>query len=70
MEVYICDGFFLNLYFRFVSGCYFVLVNILEKMVKSVALALSLATTGFAAPFYTNASSWSGWKNVKELFVL
>ena len=36
-------------------------------MVKSLALALSLATTSLAAP-YTN-SSWSGWKNVKQLFV-
>ncbi|KAL1801402.1 hypothetical protein ACET3X_001744 [Alternaria dauci] len=37
-------------------------------MVRSIALALSLATTGLAAP-YSNASSWSGWKNVKQLFV-
>jgi phospholipase/lecithinase/hemolysin len=36
-------------------------------MVKSIALALSLATTGLAAP-YTN-NSWSGWSNVKHLFV-
>jgi phospholipase/lecithinase/hemolysin len=36
-------------------------------MVKSTALALSLATTTLAAP-YTNGS-WSGWKNVKQLFV-
>lgn len=39
-------------------------------MVKSLALALSLATTGLAAPFsYTNTSSWPGWKNVKQLIV-
>ncbi|KAI4954907.1 hypothetical protein J4E86_006217 [Alternaria arbusti] len=37
-------------------------------MVKSITLALSLATTTLAAP-YTNSSSWSGWKNVKQLFV-
>jgi phospholipase/lecithinase/hemolysin len=37
-------------------------------MVKSLALALSFATSTLAAP-YTNTSSWSGWKNVKQLFV-
>jgi len=37
-------------------------------MVKSITIALSLATTTFAAP-YTNGSSWSGWANVKQLFV-
>jgi phospholipase/lecithinase/hemolysin len=37
-------------------------------MVKAITLALSLATTSLAAP-YTNDSSWSGWKNVKQLFV-
>ncbi|KAI4685853.1 uncharacterized protein J4E88_003690 [Alternaria novae-zelandiae] len=37
-------------------------------MVKSITLALSLATTTLAAP-YTNSSSWSGWANVKQLFV-
>jgi phospholipase/lecithinase/hemolysin len=36
-------------------------------MVKSIALALSLATTSLAAR-YTN-TSWSGWSNVKHLFV-
>ncbi|KAH7092957.1 hypothetical protein FB567DRAFT_159713 [Paraphoma chrysanthemicola] len=35
-------------------------------MVKSLALTLSLVATGLAAP---TASSWSGWKNVKQLFV-
>jgi phospholipase/lecithinase/hemolysin len=38
-------------------------------MVKSLVLALSLATTSLAAPLASNASSWSGWKNVKQLFV-
>ncbi|EUC37533.1 carbohydrate esterase family 16 protein [Bipolaris zeicola 26-R-13] len=37
-------------------------------MVKSIALVLSLATTGLAAS-EAQASSWSGWKNVKHLFV-
>jgi phospholipase/lecithinase/hemolysin len=36
-------------------------------MVKSIALALSLATTSLAAR-YTN-TSWSGWSNIKHLFV-
>ncbi|KAF2642776.1 hypothetical protein P280DRAFT_395984 [Massarina eburnea CBS 473.64] len=35
---------------------------------KSAGIALSLATAGLAAP--TAASSWSGWKGVKNLFVL
>ncbi|USP81464.1 carbohydrate esterase family 16 protein [Curvularia clavata] len=37
-------------------------------MVKSTVLALSLAATGFAAP-QAQRSSWSGWKNVRHLFV-
>ena len=37
-------------------------------MVKSAALAWSLAATGFAAP-HTRGSSWSAWKNVRHLFV-
>ncbi|KAF2830711.1 hypothetical protein CC86DRAFT_378966 [Ophiobolus disseminans] len=38
-------------------------------MVKSIALVLSLAAAGLAAPFSANKTSWSGWKNVKQLFV-
>ncbi|KAF1845420.1 carbohydrate esterase family 16 protein [Cucurbitaria berberidis CBS 394.84] len=38
-------------------------------MVKSIALALSLATSVLAAPYPTNSSAWSGWKNVKHFFV-
>jgi phospholipase/lecithinase/hemolysin len=37
-------------------------------MVKSTALVLSLAATSLAKPFATNRS-WSGWRNVKQLFV-
>jgi phospholipase/lecithinase/hemolysin len=36
-------------------------------MVKLSALVLSLASTSLAAPFANG--SWSGWKNVKQLFV-
>lgn len=38
-------------------------------MVKSATLVLSLATTSLASPLAINTSSWSGWKNVKQLFV-
>ncbi|KAF1945313.1 hypothetical protein EJ02DRAFT_338781 [Clathrospora elynae] len=38
-------------------------------MLNSVALTLCLATTGLAAPLCSNSSSWSGWSNVKHLFV-
>jgi phospholipase/lecithinase/hemolysin len=39
-------------------------------MIKPLALALFLAASALAAPSSTtNASSWSGWKNVKQLFV-
>lgn len=38
-------------------------------MITSATLVLSLATTALAAPAATNTSSWSGWKNVKQLFV-
>jgi phospholipase/lecithinase/hemolysin len=38
-------------------------------MVKSTVLTLALATTALAAPFAPNGSSWSGWKNVKQLFI-
>jgi phospholipase/lecithinase/hemolysin len=41
---------------------------VIANMVKSVALALSLATTSLAAS-QAQGSSWSGWKNVKHLFV-
>ncbi|KAH6547522.1 hypothetical protein HBI81_005070 [Parastagonospora nodorum] len=37
-------------------------------MVKSTTLLLPLASTALAAPHAAN-SSWSGWKNVKHLFV-
>ncbi|CAO2655906.1 Nn.00g047090.m01.CDS01 [Neocucurbitaria sp. VM-36] len=43
--------------------------SLLSIMVKSIALALSLATSTLAAPYYANTSSWSGWKNVKHFFV-
>ncbi|KAJ4371528.1 hypothetical protein N0V83_004747 [Neocucurbitaria cava] len=49
--------------FWFVFFCCF------NVMVKSIALALSLATFSFAAPLQANTSSWSGWKNVKHFFV-
>lgn len=39
-------------------------------MVKSFAITLALATSTLAAPAPAkNASSWSGWKNVKHFFV-
>ncbi|KAH7396653.1 hypothetical protein DE146DRAFT_44482 [Phaeosphaeria sp. MPI-PUGE-AT-0046c] len=38
-------------------------------MVNSAALLLYLASTTLAAPSATNTTSWSGWKNVKQLFV-
>jgi phospholipase/lecithinase/hemolysin len=38
-------------------------------MMKSIALVLFLTATGLAAPLVPNKSSWSGWKNVKQLFV-
>ncbi|KAH4610610.1 hypothetical protein HBH82_048740 [Parastagonospora nodorum] len=37
-------------------------------MVKSTTFLLPLASTALAAPYAAN-SSWSGWKNVKHLFV-
>ncbi|KAF1911125.1 hypothetical protein BDU57DRAFT_462341 [Ampelomyces quisqualis] len=37
-------------------------------MVKSLTFLLCFATSTLAAPF-TVTSSWSGWKNVKQLFV-
>jgi phospholipase/lecithinase/hemolysin len=37
-------------------------------MVTSTALVLLLAATSLAKPFAPN-NSWSGWKNVKQLFV-
>ncbi|KAF2020915.1 carbohydrate esterase family 16 protein [Aaosphaeria arxii CBS 175.79] len=37
-------------------------------MKQSIALSVPLAATALAAPF-SNTSSWSGWKNVKNLFV-
>jgi hypothetical protein len=41
-----------------------------SEMVKSLAIVVALASTSLAAPFYSNESSWVGWKNVKQLFVL
>jgi phospholipase/lecithinase/hemolysin len=39
-------------------------------MIKPIALALFFAPSAFGAPPSTiNASSWTGWKNVKQLFV-
>lgn len=38
-------------------------------MVKSLTLTLSLATLSLAAPHKPAESSWSGWKNVKQLFI-
>ncbi|KAH8730902.1 hypothetical protein GQ44DRAFT_605800 [Phaeosphaeriaceae sp. PMI808] len=38
-------------------------------MVKITALTVSLAATSLAASFAPNASSWSGWSHVKQLFV-
>jgi phospholipase/lecithinase/hemolysin len=40
-----------------------------SKMLKLSFLALSLAVTSLAAPSTTNASSWSSWKTVRQLFV-
>ncbi|KAI8935304.1 hypothetical protein NX059_007891 [Plenodomus lindquistii] len=38
-------------------------------MVGTFAIALSLVASAVAAPAPASASSWSGWKNVKQLFV-
>jgi phospholipase/lecithinase/hemolysin len=38
-------------------------------MTKSLILACSLATTALASPLFPTNSSWSGWKNVKQLFI-